>query len=132
MGYYNCPDDGHRDVVCLCGSTRFRAEFEDASRRLGLAGKITLSVSCFGHSGDLPPEACEDGHPVKERLDGLHLRKIDMAERIVVIDPGGYVGTSTAREIAYAERLRRPILRLSDGTFKEWVTQELALAVAGG
>ena len=40
--------------------------------------------------------------PVKEMLDEMHLAKIDMADEIFVINPGGYVGQSTAREIAYA------------------------------
>lgn len=108
MGYYNCPD-GHRDVVTLCGSTRFREQFEEIQRELSLQGKIVLSVGCFGHSGDLPAEHCQDGHPVKERLDSLHIRKIDFAEEVYVIDPGGYIGTSTAREIAHATRTRKPI-----------------------
>lgn len=97
------------EVVVLCGSTRFREEFERETRRLGLEGKIVLTVSMFGHSGDLPPEACQDGHPTKDCLDDLHLRKIDMADRVLVINPGGYIGTSTAREIAYAEWFEKPI-----------------------
>ena len=38
----------------------------------------------------------------KTTLDALHLRKIDLADRILVVNPGGYVGESTRREIAYA------------------------------
>lgn len=91
-------------VVCLCGSTRFRETFREAERREGLSGRIVLTVACFGHSGDLPPEACVDGHPTKTMLDELHLRKIDLADEILVINVGGYIGNSTSREIAYAER----------------------------
>lgn len=107
MGYYSCPDEGHRDVVCLCGSTRFREEFEQIQLELSLQGMIVLSVGCFGHRGDLPPEACQDGHPVKTNLDSLHLRKIEMASEVYVIDPGGYIGTSTRREIEHALYYRR-------------------------
>lgn len=91
-------------VVCLCGSTRFRTAFDAAAQREGLAGRIVLSVACFGHSGDLPPEACEDGHPVKMALDQLHFRKIDMADEILIVNVGGYIGSSTRREIDYARR----------------------------
>ena len=35
-------------------------------------------------------------------LDEMHLAKIDMADEIFVINPGGYIGSSTKREIAYA------------------------------
>lgn len=97
------------EVVVLCGSTRFKAEFEGESRRLGLEGKIVLSVSMFGHSGDLTPEQCTDGHPTKTALDELHKRKIDMADRVLVINPGGYIGTSTRSEIEYAEWWEKPI-----------------------
>jgi len=97
------------EIVVLCGSTRFKDEFEVEQRRLGLEGKIVLTVSCFGHSGDLPPEACIDGHPTKTMLDELHKRKIDLADRVLVINPGGYIGTSTRSEIEYAEWFEKPI-----------------------
>ena len=35
-------------------------------------------------------------------LDDMHLRKIDLADEIFVINPGGYIGQSTRREIEYA------------------------------
>lgn len=97
------------EIVVLCGSTRFKTEFERQTRRLGLEGKIVLSVSMFGHSGDLTPEQCTDGHPTKTALDDLHKRKIDLADRVLVINPGGYIGTSTASEIRYAEHWRKPV-----------------------
>jgi hypothetical protein len=100
---------GDTEVVVLCGSTRFKAEFERETRRLGLEGKIVLSVSMFGHSGDLTPEQCTDGHPTKTALDELHKRKIDMAHRVLVINPGGYIGTSTHSEIEYAEWWEKPV-----------------------
>ena len=37
-------------------------------------------------------------------LDDMHLRKIDMADEIYVINVDGYIGESTKREIAYAEK----------------------------
>ncbi|MGE5702502.1 MAG: hypothetical protein ACM32O_08255, partial [Clostridia bacterium] len=33
----------------------------------------------------------------------IHFRKIDMADEIYVIDVGGYIGSSTRNEIAYAQ-----------------------------
>ena len=38
----------------------------------------------------------------KAALGVLHLRKIDLADRVLVVNPGGYIGESTSREIAYA------------------------------
>ncbi len=36
-------------------------------------------------------------------LAALHRRKIDMSDRVHIVNPGGYVGASTASEVAYAE-----------------------------
>ena len=38
-----------------------------------------------------------------------------MADELLVIDPGGYVGDATAREIALAERLGLPVRYWSAG-----------------
>ena len=89
---------GKFNVITLCGSTRFRTEYERVQKELTLQGNIVISVGLFGHSGD--DEVWKDG--VKEMLDEMHLAKIDMADEIFVINPGGYVGQSTSREIAYA------------------------------
>lgn len=74
---------------------------------LSLQGKIVISVGMHGHA-DLPIGArflTSDGDeatPEKQGLDQLHFRKIDLADEIFVINVGGYVGSSTKREIAYA------------------------------
>jgi hypothetical protein len=46
---------------------------------------------------------------VKEMLDDMHLRKIDMADEVMVINPGGYIGQSTRREIEYAKSVGKPV-----------------------
>ena len=38
--------------ITLCGSTKFRDQFEDWNRRLSKMGHIVYSVSSYGHSGD--------------------------------------------------------------------------------
>ena len=72
----------------------------ETQKRLTLDGCIVISVGLFGHSGD--DDVWKPG--VKEMLDDMHLRKIDMADEIIVINVGGYIGESTKREIAYAEQ----------------------------
>ena len=89
----------HYPVITLCGSTRFKDEFLEAQKRLSLAGNIVISVGLFGHSGD--EEVWKPG--VKEMLDDMHKRKIDMADSIYVINVGGYIGASTRSEIEYAK-----------------------------
>ena len=89
---------GKYKVITLCGSTRFKDEFIETQKRLTLDGNIVISVGLFGHSGD--DEVWSEG--VKEMLDDMHKRKIDMADEIFVINRGGYIGSSTRSEIDYA------------------------------
>jgi len=96
---------GKYKIITLCGSTRFREEFMEAQKRLSLQGNIVISVGLFGHSGD--GEVWTEG--TKEMLDDMHLRKIDLADEIYVINPGGYIGESTRREIAYARATNKPV-----------------------
>lgn len=86
-------------ITCLCGSTRFGDAFRDAMRTETLAGRIVLSVGLLGHA-----EGIDMNGPVKAMLDRLHLDKIDLADIVLILNCGGYIGPSTRNEIAYAER----------------------------
>ncbi|SDF81382.1 hypothetical protein SAMN05216553_103407 [Lentzea fradiae] len=88
------------EIVCLCGSTRFAEEMRAVNRDLTLAGAIVVA----------PAEP--DGLVTEEQkaaLGALHLRKIDPADRVLVVNPGGYVGESTRREIAHAHATGKPV-----------------------
>ncbi|SFA72130.1 hypothetical protein SAMN05216312_101117 [Cohnella sp. OV330] len=95
---------GSFKVVTLCGSTRFKPEFERINAELTLAGNVVISVGVFVHTeGPAVSEA------QKQRLDLIHLQKIDMADEIFVVNPGGYIGESTRGEIEYATRTGVPV-----------------------
>jgi hypothetical protein len=115
-------------IVCLCGSTRFWREFQRASLRETLEGKIVLSIGaatgtdddhfsalsrerdvrCVGSPSDWTDDddfrtlSREEYDQVKARLDELHLRKIDLADEVLILNVGGYIGESTLRELEYA------------------------------
>ena len=99
---------GNYKVITLCGSTRFKDDFERINKMLTLAGNIVISVGCFGHAGDTFTEE------QKVMLDDIHKRKIDMAAAIYVINKDGYIGSSTKNEIAYAIRLGKQIIYMED------------------
>lgn len=101
---------GNYTVITLCGSTRFKEDFERINKQLTLAGNIVISVGCFGHTGD--NEVWSEG--TKEMLDDMHKRKIDMADAIYVINKGGYIGSSTRSEIQYALRTGKQIIYMED------------------
>jgi len=92
-------------IVCLCGSTRFGEAFQEANLRETLAGRIVLSIGCDTKSdSELWSGSPEEAAQIKAALDELHKRKIDLADEILVLNVGGYVGESTRSEIAYAEQ----------------------------
>lgn len=92
-------------IVCLCGSGRFREAFEQAEFDETLAGKIVLTIGCNTH--DVARSEVLKHH--KPMLDELHLRKIDLADEVLVLNVGGYIGESTAREMNYAGLKAKPV-----------------------
>ena len=99
---------GNYKVITLCGSTRFKEDFERVNRNLTLMGYIVISVGAFGHAGDNFTEE------QKVMLDDIHKRKIDMADAIYVINKNGYIGSSTRSEIQYAMRIGKQIIFMED------------------
>lgn len=101
-------------VVCLCGSTRFMDQFFEAGWEFTLSGWIVLSVGVVKHAEHHGAEAI--GQDCADMLDELHLRKIDMADKVFVLNVDGYIGSSTRKEIEYAEKKGKPITYLENLT----------------
>jgi hypothetical protein len=98
-------------IVCLCGSTRFLAEFDETGLRETLDGRIVLSIGSTRRSDkDILEHLSPTGRDeVLTRLAALHRAKIDLADEVLVINPGGYIGASTRQEIEYAHRSGKPV-----------------------
>lgn len=93
-------------IVCLCGSTKFKDEFIKSNFEETMKGNIVLTVGWFSHSDK------EIFYPEPEQklmLDRLHLRKVELADELLVINVGGYVGESTLNEIRHATNLGKYI-----------------------
>ncbi|WP_285363669.1 hypothetical protein [Microbacterium sp. LMC-P-041] len=88
------------EIVCICGSMRFIEDMRAVSRSLTLAGFIVLMPADID-----TPITTEQ----KAALGELHLRKIDLADRVEVVNRGEHFGESTLREIAYAEAAGKPV-----------------------
>ncbi|WP_250212636.1 hypothetical protein [Acrocarpospora catenulata] len=99
------------EIVVLCGSTRFFDTFRSENLRLTLAGKIVLSIGCDTKADDDIAEI-SDVEQAKTDLDELHKRKIDLADSVLVLNVGGYIGSSTRSEVEYALRLGKPVVYL--------------------
>ena len=115
--------EGEAKVITLCGSTKFEAEFAEVNQRLTMDGYVVISLGMFSLR-DLPDyDWTADCSDLKGRLGAMHFQKIRMADEVYIVDPGGYVGESTRREIAYAESLGKPVRYLSR---ERWLERETA------
>lgn len=98
-------------IVCLCGSTRFVDTFNEWRKRLTLEGKIVLSIELVTtQSRQEDPQ--HNDLEVKKALDELHLRKIDLADEVMILNVGGYIGESTRKEFNYAIEHNKEIIYL--------------------
>lgn len=92
-------------IVCLCGSTRFGEAFRRAQKGETLAGRIVLSIGCH----DICDEELGLTKVQKAALDELHFRKIELADEVLILNVGGYIGASTGNELGYARALGKPV-----------------------
>ena len=98
-------------IVCLCGSTRFYDQFQQANYERTMAGEIVLSVGFYPHAKAVHGHGEGVGHDSAEKvaLDELHKRKIDLADYVLVLNVEGYIGESTRSEIEYAAKIGRRV-----------------------
>lgn len=97
-------------IVCLCGSTRFYQQFQEANYRETMAGRIVLTVGFYPHAqrqAHGEEKGCTPEEKVK--LDVLHKQKIDLADEVLVLNVGGYIGSSTRSEVAHAMKTGKPV-----------------------
>lgn len=108
-------------IICLCGSTRFTERMLEIQWELTKRSHVVLTWCA------LPDSYFEKNHPgkehfhggdlegVKEIVDQVHKRKIDLSTAIGVINVGGYIGTSTRSEIDYAVAHGKKVYWLESG-----------------
>lgn len=79
-----------------------------------MLGHIEITLGAFGQADQpagsrfLLPDG-DESTPEKQAIAQLHFSKIDLADEIFVVNVGGYVGSSTKREIEYARSLGKPV-----------------------
>lgn len=93
------------EIITLCGSSRFKTEYLEVTKKLTLEGKIVLSVGLWNHADNENLNKKQ-----KKKVDELHLRKIDLSDSIYVLNINGYVGQSTRNEIDYATKMGKDIV----------------------
>lgn len=98
-------------IVCLCGSLRFGRELAAERTRLTLDLAIVLGPEVTGVSEPSPS--------LVRALGELHLRRIDLADEVRIVNPGGCVGEATRREIAYADSLGKHVTYFHEPATKD-------------
>lgn len=98
-------------VICLCGSTRFTEQMLVKQWELTKQGNIVLSWCALPESYFKGADKSHigDQERVKEIVDEVHKRKIDLSDEILVINIGDYIGDSTKSEIKYAIDHNKPV-----------------------
>lgn len=98
-------------IVCLCGSTRFTREMLIEQWELTKQGNVILSWCALPDNYFQGEDKTHigDQEGVKQIVDEVHFRKIDLADEILVLNIGGYIGESTRNEINYATKVGKPV-----------------------
>jgi hypothetical protein len=106
QGYVRLAEDRPK-IICLCGSSRFISHFAVMMWNLEKEGIIALGLHLLPSS--YPQDHVAEHEGVADKMDQLHLRKIDLADEVIILNVDGYIGESTANEIAYAEEYNKLI-----------------------
>ena len=97
-----------RKSVVLCGSMKFIGLMQEMAERMELEqGWVVLSVT---------PHVLERSLSEEELalLGEIHLARIDLADAVYVVNPGGYIGQSVQREIEYAHASGKELIYLEN------------------
>lgn len=102
-------------VVTLCGSTKFKEEFERIAERLTLQGNIVLAPGEYsGYNQEHNLQASKVTEDTIEMLKDLHKEKIRMADEVLIINKDGYIGESTKEEIQFALSIGKPVFYIEN------------------
>ena len=91
-------------IITLCGSTKFKNEFETIKKELTLRGHIVLNLGCFEKTDGGSYNAYQ-----KRMFEKMHKARIDLSTAIMVVNKDNYIGESTKKEIEYAKATNKEI-----------------------
>lgn len=91
-------------IVTMCGSSRFCDIMAVCAWIIEKReGAITLGLHLVPHWYTTAASHLAEAEGVADRLDELHLRKIDISDEVFVVNFQDYIGESTRREVDYAK-----------------------------
>lgn len=98
-------------IVVLCGSSRFVDVMAVCAWLIEREeNAITMGLHLLPNwYPDVPADHLAEHEGVAEQMDELHLRKIDLADEVFVVNVNHYIGDSTTNEVIYARKKEIPI-----------------------
>ncbi len=106
------PTDDCKKIT-LCGSTRFKHTHKRVFKSLLKRGWWVRGLESFlMDKFDFP-----EGY--REELRSIHKDKIRYSDAIYVVNPNGYIGTSTEEEISWAKDMAKEIYYLNRTDIEE-------------
>lgn len=120
-------------IVVLCGSSKFvdvMAVCGWLIERDEKAIALGLHLLPWWYCRDEIPDHLAEHEGVAAQMDELHLRKIDLCDEIFIVNCEHYIGESTKREIAYAQKNGKPLRWLTEDPIGQEAMRILATAIA--
>lgn len=96
-------------IITVCGSLRFKKEIMEISEKMELKGNCMLPPI-------YPTKPDKDAYTEEEvlMLDKMHKEKIKLSDAILVVNVDNYIGSSTKKEIEFAQTLNKEIIYYTD------------------
>lgn len=100
-------------IICISGSSRFIGYVFIKKWELEKQGHVVLTMTLLpSWYPNVHPDHQAEHEGVSKVLDEVHLRKIDLADELLVMNINGYIGESTKKEIEYAKMKGKTITYL--------------------
>lgn len=96
-------------ILTICGSSKFQEQIDQVNAEFTAANWVVFSPSCH-----LTKKLQLIPHNIDEINDEVHKRKIELCDAIFVVNVGGYIGESTAKNIEYARQEGKKIFYLEE------------------
>lgn len=92
------------EIICLCGSTKLKPEILKIAEGFTIQGFIVLLPLAYSHYDNLKLSEIEI-----DRLKQLHLDKILLCGKVIIITKDNYLGDGLVEEIEFSKCNRKII-----------------------
>lgn len=99
-------------VITVCGSLKFQNEIMEVAEKFNKTGVCVLTP-VYPYNKELKLSDIDI-----DNMKKAHLKRIELADSIFVVNVNGYVGESTKKEIEFAKEKGKEIIYYIDLTDK--------------